>query len=114
MLLSRDQILNAPDLSLAMEAVEVSEWGGSVNVRVMTGTERGRFEEANRTAPKESIRARLAAVTICDEEGNLLFSDDDVHALGCRSSVALDRVFAVALKLNAIGPTSVEDEAKNS
>lgn len=114
MALTRDQILSAPDAAASMESVDVPEWGGTVCVRVMTGTERGRFEEANRLARRETIRARLAAATLCDEEGQLLFTDDDLHALGQRSSVALDRVFNAALRLNAIGPGAVEESAKNS
>ena len=43
-LLSRDEILAASDLT--KELVEVPEWGGSVYVRAMTGTERDSYEES--------------------------------------------------------------------
>jgi hypothetical protein len=116
MSLNRDQILGFSLRldTLASESVPVPEWDGDVSVRVMTGTERGVFEEANKTAPKESIRARLCAATLCEPTGELLFTAADVEWLGKLSCVALDRVFEVALRLNGIGPKSVEDEAKNS
>lgn len=113
-MLTKAQILASSDILDSLQTVQVPEWGGPVFVRVMNGEERGRFELANTGAPKESIRGRLCVATICDPQGNLLFEPCDVALLGKRSSVALDRVFEVALKINGIGPGSVEDEAKNS
>jgi len=45
--------------------------------------------------------------------GDRLFADADIAALGSKSAKALDRVFAVAQRLNGIGSDQV-DQAKNA
>lgn len=115
--LGRDAILGASDLT--RELVSVPEWGGEVYVRTMTGTERDAFETAiyNSTAKRvntENIRARLAAATLCDDKGVLLFAPKDLAALGAKSAKALDRVYETAQRLNGMSAKDVEDLAKNS
>ena len=43
-ILTKDQILNAKDS--VVEKVTISEWGGDVNVKSLTGKERDQFEES--------------------------------------------------------------------
>ncbi len=118
-LLGRDEILQAKDLKT--ERVSVPEWGGDVLVRSMTGAERDAFEASilekrgsDYDVNMRNLRAKLAAWTIVDEEGNRLFSEDDIKALSEKSAGALQRVFNVASRLSAIGPEDVEELAKNS
>ena len=110
--LNKAAILAADDLP--RESVTVPEWGGEVLVRTMTGTERDAFETSLLEKDKrmENMRARLVSLTLCDETGERMFSDDEVTALGKKSAIALDRVFAVAQRLNGIGAGAV-DTAKN-
>lgn len=113
-MLTREQILAAADLTV--ETVEVPEWGGSVGVRVMTGAERDRFEQqmaAAKGRTVENVRAGLVAVVACDEKGERLFDAADVVALGGKSASALERVFAVAMKLNKFSDADVADLAGN-
>lgn len=110
-MLSRDSILAAKDFET--ETVEVPEWGGSVCVRMMSGRERDRFEADQRRDPYRDIRARLAAATLCDEAGALLFTPADIEALAAKSSKALDRVFDAAVRINKLSAADVEDLAKN-
>jgi len=116
MSLTKEQILNSQDL--IKEKIEVPEWGGVIFVRTMTGAERDSFEQGivndDRTANLSNIRAKLCALTVIDEEGKRIFTDDDVKGIGEKSSLVLDRVFQVAQKLNGISPADVEDLAKNS
>ncbi len=117
MILTKEQILQADDLKT--ETVEVREWGGSVSVRTMTGTERDVFEQGivskkGEEANLTNIRAKLCAATIVDESGNCIFSSKDIAELGKKSAAALDRVFTVAQRLNGIGNKDVEELAKNS
>ena len=116
MSLTKEQILNSQDLT--KEKIEVPEWGGVIFVRTMTGAERDSFEQGivndDRTANLSNIRAKLCALTVIDEEGKRIFTDDDVKGIGEKSSLVLDRVFQVAQKLNGISPADVEDLAKNS
>lgn len=112
-MLTRDQILMCDDLP--RETVQVPEWGGDVQVRTMTGTDRDAFEASliGKEGRLENVRARLVSLTLCDEGGVRLFTDDDITALGHKSAKALDRVFAVAQRLNGIGTDQV-DSAKNA
>ena len=116
MTLTRDQILSANDRK--MESVPVPEWGGTVFVRMMTGTERDAYERAQYDLLKigqigVNARAHLLLTTICDEAGARLFSESDVEALGSKSATALDRVVRAATALNALTEVEVEEAAKN-
>ena len=98
-ILTREQILASQDLK--KERVPVPEWGGDVFVRVMTGTERDAFEETIFKGGGSNIgtRARLAALTMIDEKGQRLFTDEDVQVLGEKSAPALDRVYTASIRL---------------
>lgn len=113
-LLTKEQILNNDDLK--SEIVNVPEWGGDVKVCTMSGFARDRFEASivdKNGQNLSNIRAKLAACTIVDDSGKLLFNEDDIAKLGDKSCAALDRVFAAAQKLNLISNADVEQLAKN-
>lgn len=118
-ILSKSDILGAADL--ATETVDVPEWGGAVIVRTMTGTERDAFEAAmvkvvdgKRVPDMDNLRAKLLAATLVDEAGTQLFEPGDLAALGGKRAAALDRIFAVAQRLNGLAAEAVEDAEKNS
>lgn len=121
-ILSKSDILAAQDLQT--QEVSVPEWGGSVRVRSLTGTERDVFETAlvkvvdgKRIPDMDNLRAKLLAATLVDENGTPLFSIADVGDLGClgsKSAAALDRIFGVAQRLNGMAAESVEAAVKNS
>lgn len=112
MILSRDAILAADDLT--REELVVPEWGGSVYVKVMTAAERDRFEERFTTNRYDNVRAYLAVCVVCDEAGRSLFTLDDLAALGGKSAAAMDRIFAVAQRVNKLTDEDVEDLEGNS
>ena len=101
-MLDRNSILKMD--ALPKEQLSVPEWGGDVWVRTLTGTERDSFEQSmvqKKNKPNlNNVRARFAVLTICDEKGERLFTDNDAEALGKKSAAALDRVFEVAQRLN--------------
>lgn len=118
MLLTREQILAADDLSI--EDVPVPEWGGIVRVRGLTGAERDGLEAETvslqgRTPhmKMENFRARLVARSMVDDAGKRLFTLRDVEALGQKSAVALQRVFEVAQRLSGLSAGDVEELVKN-
>ena len=118
-LLSKTAILAAQDLQT--EDVEVPEWGGAVRVRSFTGRERDAFESSmvrgegrDRKVDLTNMRARLVGLTVIDETGQRLFTDEEVDLLGAKSGAALDRVFAVAQKLNGLSGADVDELSKNS
>ena len=111
-ILSKDAILAADDLP--RETVNVPEWGGEVLVRTMSGTDRDAFEASllEKDGRMENVRARLVALTLCDPQGDRLFDDSEIAALGRKSARALDRVFSVAQRLNGIGVDQVDAAKK--
>ena len=74
-MLTRDEIFAASDLPV--EEVQVPEWGGSVYVRTMSGTERDSFEQeivdARKAGQEANVRGRLAARTVSDQQGERMF-----------------------------------------
>ena len=117
--LTRDEILTADDRGI--EAVEVPEWGGTVYVRSMTGRQKDAFElslygDENKVEKKRlnNFRARLMALTLCDEKGNLLFTEKDAEALGQKSVYAMDRVLAASKRINGITEEAQNELVKKS
>jgi len=120
-ILGREAILQAQDL--AQEVVEVPEWGGAVLVRAMTGTERDAYERRMVTVRGDkpgvnldglvNMRAWVAATCIIGEDGERLFSETDVAALGKKSAAALDRVYEVAIRLSGLTAEDLEALEKN-
>lgn len=118
-ILTRDQILGADDIQT--ETVDVPEWGGSVLVRGLSGTERDALEaevvqannDGSTSLELKNLRARLVSLSVVDEDGERLFSDRDVEMLGQKSAHALQRVFAVAQRLSGLQREDIEELTKN-
>lgn len=114
-LLSRDAILAIKDTKY--EDVPVPEWGGTVRIKALSGSERDQFEASivgtgggrARQRNMINIRARLVALTIVDENMQTMFTPGDVDELGTKSASALDRCFAVAQRLAGITDADVEE-----
>ncbi len=115
-MLSAEQILKSDDTP-AVEKVDVPEWDGYVFVKVMSGASRDRWELSTSRALEKpgtaNVRASLCVATVCDENGNRLFTDNQVANLGEKSSAALDRVYAVAQRLNKLSSSDIEELEKN-
>ena len=118
-ILNKTEILNVNDI--VVEEVQIPEWGedATVYVKGMTGAERDKFESSlvvlrgkSQTLNMANIRAKLASLTICDENGKRLFSEQDVQVLSQKSASALQRVFVVAQKLSRIGDEDIEELAE--
>jgi hypothetical protein len=111
-MLTKEAILAA--LDLATEKVDCPEWGGHIFVRTMTAGDRTAWELSQQGKTRNDIRASLAALVVCDEKGNLLFTPQDVGALNLKSGKVIDRIFTTAAKLNGILPSDVDALEKNS
>ena len=123
--LGRDAILKAS--ALRTEEVRVPEWAdpasGSdvVLVRELRGRERDEWEASmavqrgGQMVPDvANARAKLAAWTIVGEDGEPLFTQRDVAALGELSAAALDRVWDVAARLSGINKGALDEMGKAS
>lgn len=115
-MLSKGQIFAAQDGKV--ERVEVPEWGGHVFVKTMSAGDRDQWEasilDARGKFTPDHGRAKLLLACVCDEAGKPLFDRGDVHDLSKKSSVAVQRVFDAAAKLNGIGKNDVDELEKNS
>ena len=121
--LTKDQILLAGDIKT--EELDVPEWGGTILVRGLTGTDRDAWEmslfsvdtsgeDVDMQATIENRRAKMVSRAVVDEQGNLLFSEADVERLGQKSALVLDRICNVINRLSGIGKDAEEKAAKNS
>lgn len=125
--LSKGDILGADDRKY--EDVLVPEWreDGLVRVQSLMGAEKDAFEASLITTQQIgrklvsrpnyiNARAKLAAKCMVDENGQRLFTDEDVLELGRKSAAALDRVIEVAKRLSAMNEGDLEkltDNLKN-
>lgn len=112
-LLSRDAILAADDREY--EVVPCPEWGGEVRLRSLTGSERDAYEQSlvqtrgkSREMNLRNARAKLVALCAVDENGNRLFTDADVNALGKKNAKPLDRLFDAARRLAGLSEDDVD------
>lgn len=121
-MLTREQIDAAADL--VREEVAVPEWGGTVVVRTLSGTEREEFDLENArlrdAAPKGDVgwyrgfRLRLLVRALCGADGAPLYRPDEVDVLGRRNPLVLARLFDVADRLNAVTERAIEDRVGKS
>ena len=124
-LLTREALLQKDDLKI--EKVELSK--GYVFVREMTGHEKDIWESSmlkqkpsgnkNKLIEYETtlddFRAKLAVVTVCDEEGNLIFKPEDVKMLNkMMSATNIEKIVTAAQRLNAISQQDRDEILKNS
>jgi hypothetical protein len=112
MALDRKSILAADDVR--KEKVHVPEWKGDVFLRVLTGTDRDRFEESYADQKMKAFRIRFLLLALCDEDGERLFNDDESDILGKKSSVVINRLFEAGWKLNAFTQEAVDALGEDS
>lgn len=110
--LSADDIMAVDDRQ--WEDKFIPEWGGTVRVRGLQGNERDKFEaslmDSKGRARVENGRAKLAQLCLVDAKtGQLLFSKEQITALGRKSSAALQRVFELAQKLSGLTDEDMEE-----
>ena len=118
MALTREQILEAKDIQI--EKINIPEWGGDIYVKGLSGTANDEFQESiieikdgKRKVLFKNMRAKLCALTICDEHGNLLFTENDVEALGKKCSYALSIAFEAAQRLSGLTKNDIDNLRKN-
>ena len=95
-MLTREQILGA-----GFRSEVVSTRIGDMRVRVMSGAARELFEASLKDGDTSgTIRARWLRLTVCDDAGNLLFTDADIPELARLDADVLIPPFAAALRIN--------------
>ena len=124
-LLSKADLLQKEKL----EVVKVEFGNGDyVYVRQMTGHERDMFEASMLRKNKDGkgnvisvetviddFRSKLAAITLCDEDGKSILEPNDYKTLGNSiSAKKLEQIVNVSQKLNAITEEDKDAILKNS
>lgn len=102
---------------LKTERIDVPEWDATVIVSEMSGAARDAFYAAREGTDKVSVsksQAMLLLAAVVDESGAPVLDENDIASLRAQSSVALDRISDVAMRLNSMMADSVGEAAKNS
>lgn len=132
--LTRESIKEVQDRK--MEFVAIPEWdtegtgNSGVYVKAMGADERDMWEyetfvkgNENKLNSKDKdqviktsmkkIRSTLAVLCCVDENGNRLFTEEDVEWLGTKNAKAVDRIYEVAQRINGMRKEDVEGDVKN-
>lgn len=111
MSLTKEEILGVP---LKMQEVNTPEWGGSVYIRELPGTELAALMDRPDEESDIAYTYRIATSCICDEDGQRLFEDGEHKALMAKGIAPLQRCIEAALDLNGMTDDSQEALAGNS
>jgi len=118
-MLNFKEIMESNDSKI--EKVFVEEWKGEVGIKIMSGKERDSFETAilqstdNKGNMKDSknLRASLLVKTICNEQGDLVFSSQQINDLNKKSAKVLNELFDKAMEINGL-TNSTNDKLKKN
>ncbi|QXE85970.1 hypothetical protein KP003_16645 [Geomonas nitrogeniifigens] len=115
MVLDKASILAAQDLK--REVVDVPEWGEGAQVIVgeMSALQRMEYSaaaEAEENKNKPWVALALVFMLI-NEDGERVFSVEDVDFLAKKKQAVLERLFSVGSRLNIVG-AALGEEVKNS
>lgn len=116
-MLTRDEILGG---TLKTIVINVPELGGEVRLQEMNGKLRGRLDlfymnSEDKDHAYQLMKGFIAALSIVDDKGNLLFTEAEAELLATKlSAITLDRIDKAATKLNLLDDKEVEKQAKKS
>ncbi|MCP8707463.1 hypothetical protein [Streptomyces sp. AC04842] len=114
-LLSKEQITSADDRK--WEDVPVPEWGGTVRLVGMSGTERNAYQSSlvvlgpNGKPQRMNMADQLAKLVgkcLVDENFERLFTDKEIKALGAKNGAVLERLAQIAQRLSGLRKEDVE------
>lgn len=119
--LTKEAILAVADAKRTIEELDVPEFGGTAYVRGLTSGERDHYEaQVMQRRGKELVpnltnaRAKLVVLALCDENGERLFGDRDISALGKLPAKGVQRIFDKARDLAGLSEEDVDELEGNS
>ena len=113
----REQILGAKDIR--SESVAVSDWGVTVEVRGLNGTQRARLMkngfDARGVVDFERLYPELIIASTFDPAtGQPVFEEADREALNAKSGAALEQLAQAAMRISGLSPDAGTVAEKNS
>lgn len=114
--LTRERLLALSKSKRRIETIALPSGIGTVNIRAMTGAERDELVEFITAAGKSTagIRGLMAALSICDGDGERLFPSSDAATLNeTMDSRDLEAIVDASRKLSRIGADEIEEVQKN-
>lgn len=94
-------------ITVQVKEVEVAK-DKAVCIRELTAGEREDYEKIFKVKETNQIRATLISKSVCDEAGELLFTDADIPALlNMPASIAL-KIYDAANELNGLKAEAVD------
>lgn len=113
-----EEFLTSPQTERPKEDVPVPELGEGKVIPVwgLNPAERTDFEDRLGRQPKNKKQVRQRWVVECcrNDDGTKIFNTSQLEQLGQRSSVVVERLIDVALRLSGVTGQDLEKLAKNS
>lgn len=116
--LTRDQVKSADDRRFA--EVECPEWGGTIRLSSISGRQRDDYEQSmveqrgnDRKINMRNARAKLVILCAVDENGEKLFTAEDLRWLSAKNARPLDRLFSAAQDLVGLTESDMKDLTEN-
>lgn len=109
--LTAAEILAADDKGLT--PVFVPKWGGTVYVAALSAGDREDWESQAQGTNRKDILTSFLVLVLRDENGNKLFTDDDIVKLREKNAAVMLDLMKRGQKLNALTDQDVEEMAKN-
>lgn len=100
-----------------LEPLELPELGGTVYVKAMTAGEREQFEQDmtdNDLVKSKKVRATVFANSVTDENGNRLFTSDDIDSINSLPASIVSKVFDKSNEINGINTQQVIEQAEKN
>jgi len=122
-MLTREMILSLMDFE--KEEVHVPEWNGSVYIRTMSALARDWMQvwfmkyslqdDGQRDAAALiGMQAAMVSYCLCNEDGELLFDDDEGRAiLSRKNGQVISRLYDIASRVNKMDDDEVQGEKKD-
>ncbi len=115
-LLNKQAVFLANDFHF--DTLEVKEWNGHIRLRELSGEERSFCDKisADVQAGRGGANTYAAAIVACgvvDEQGNSVFSRQDVAALSKKSDAVLQRIAVKILQLSGATFEARQELEKN-
>ena len=112
-LLTAENILAAEDF--VYDIIECPEWGGEVRVRSLSGGQRSTLKKAI-DAGRDDIDETVCVMAIVDNDGNRIFTQQQIAALSKKSTSVISRIAIRVLEISGMRDheKAVKDAEKNS